>query len=97
MVVFALRVLLDPVSISEICEADRAANQARVDHLLSESDHPHLLEHSLIDPLLKQIDTKLSQRADCGLVSGYIFLDVEQSILIDFLVGFVHLAAVQLP
>ena len=60
MIVLALWVLLDPVSVSEVCEADRAPNQASVDHLLSESDDPHLLEHTLVDSLLKQVDTELS-------------------------------------
>ena len=77
VVVFALGVFLDPVPVSEVSEAYRAADEAVVDHVFSERDHSHFLEHALVEALLEEVDAKLSQSPNRGLVPGYVLLDVE--------------------
>ena len=77
VVVFALRVFLDPVPVPKLSEAYRAADEAIVDHMFSECNHSHFLKHALVEALLEEVDAKLSQSTNRGLVPGYVLLDVE--------------------
>ena len=45
MVVLALRVLLDSVTLFEVCEADRAPHYSEIDHVVLVGDHAHPREH----------------------------------------------------
>ena len=97
MVVFALRVLFDSIAFFEVREANRTSDYAEVDHVRLVGYHTHSGEHGWFDALLQEVDAILPQRSHSLLVPHDIILYVDQSILVNLLVGFTHLTAVQLP
>ena len=60
VVVLASRVLLKPITVLEVCKADRTSDNAKVYHIVPVCDYTHLLEHCRIDSLLEQIDSIFS-------------------------------------
>ena len=97
MVVFALRVFLDSITFFEVREAYRTSHYAEVNHVRLVGDHAHSGEHGWFDALLQEVDAILSQRPHSLLVPHDIILYVDQSILVNLLVGFTHLTSIQFP
>ena len=96
MVVLATWVLFKPITVLEVCKANRTSYYTKVDHIVPVCDHAHLLEHCRVNSLLEQIDSIFSQGSYSSLVPQNIILNVCYRILINFLVHLAHFAVIKL-
>jgi len=93
--VVAFRKLLESVSVIEIIETNRASDDTILSQLITEGNNLDFLELRLLQSSLHEKDAVLVHVSDYLVPVDHFFLDVCESVLVDFLVELIVVQSAQ--